>query len=171
MILHSSSAVAALFLLQEIAIYQLLRQNHVAPSPQQWGLYYVVNMALPHLLLHYLHHLGKGEQRQEARQGKPGRGTTAASSQHVKTQLPSANFSTSSSAPADEDDRLQLKQREAEQDLAAIHQAQQHQERQPSSTAQVRTTQWPHSHNAAFCQLGPPALQLHIVPCNSSLLN
>jgi hypothetical protein len=120
------AAVAALYLVLETAVYSVLHRHGVAPSPVLWGCYYLLNMALPHLLILYM---GTAEQAAE-RQSKASKGRTAAARLGGGTEVQLTG--------AEKESKLQVKQRGAEQDLAAVHQAQQQQQQQQHLTAQVR---------------------------------
>jgi hypothetical protein len=127
-----ASAYTAVFLAHEIARYIGLQQHGAAPHPFLWGLYCILNICLPHLLLAYM---AKVQQRHGALQhssmamGKAGHQGPRAAGGQVPTEgqpAPQGN-QVSGAASTAQADRLEAKQKEAEQDLAAIQRAQQQQ--------------------------------------------
>jgi hypothetical protein len=97
--------VAAGLLIREVAIYRGLQPYGYAPSPILWGLFYVIETSLPHLLILYMH---KIQQRPRVMAGnKPSKAAAG------------KGIAEDAGAP-EKQGRLEAKQREAEQDLAAI---------------------------------------------------
>jgi hypothetical protein len=98
--------VATGLLIREIAIYRGLQPHGYAPSPLVWGLFWLIEVAIPHLLI-----MRQALLQQTARTGKAGTRAKALASE--------------GGVPRDEKGHLEAKQKEAEQDLAAIRGPQQ----------------------------------------------
>jgi hypothetical protein len=125
--LLSTMAAPALSLAQEATLYLALKQHNIAPHPVVFGLFCAANILAPHALLAYMR---KVQQRRGAVQGsltmleKTGKGPAAAADQGR-----GGDQTDDGAAAADEKQtQLEAKQRDAQEDLAAILQAQQQQQ-------------------------------------------
>jgi hypothetical protein len=148
-----SPVMAAGFLIQEGALFRGLQQYGAAPSPLVWGLYYLINMAIPHLLVLHMSIIIKRQ-----RQSTSASAAAAAAGQGLKAVEGQAQLSGDDQLPADaaaapaggQQGRLEAKQREAEQDLAAIRGAKQLQQHRRDEHGQVLKV------SASPCEVLPP---------------
>jgi hypothetical protein len=119
-----SAIMAAGFLLQETALYWALQRHGAAPGPAVWGLFFLANMLIPHIGILYMK-----RQLSSASAAEAGQGFKAAGGQLQS----SGDDQPPPDAPISKSAALEAKQKEAEQDLAAIRGAQQQQRQQQGS--------------------------------------